>query len=96
MSTPRYIYREEPIAEEQARVARLRQISNELEEIERRKEQIKECENYIAKLRKEPLDTTIKVCVTLRPGDEGYDAAPVRFEQRDWKGEFTWKNLPTT
>lgn len=79
MSINRYIYREEPITEEMARVTRLRQISNTLEEIESFKAQIQKCEDHIAKLRKEPLDTCMKVQITLRPGDEGYDDAPVSF-----------------
>jgi hypothetical protein len=90
MNPNRYIYRLEPITEEMARVARLRQISNELEEIESLKAQIQECEDTIAKLRKEPLDTAITVCVTLKPGDEGYDEAPVRFDPAQYQGDAKW------
>jgi hypothetical protein len=96
MNTTRYIFREEPITEEMARVARQKQIAYELEEIEGYKEQIREREKYIAALRKKPLDTTIKVQVTLRPGDEGYDKAPVRFIELDDENPWRKKLIPTT
>ena len=95
MNTNRYIYHDEPITEEMARVARQKQIDIELAEIEGRKEQIKECEEYIATLRKKPLDTTIRVQTTLRPGDDGYDSAPVRFDPAAYQGDVTWANIPT-
>ena len=75
-----------------ARVARQRQINNELAEIEGRKEQIKECENYIAALRAKPLDTTIRVQTTLRPGDDGYDEALPPFDAQNYQGDFKWIN----
>lgn len=90
MNNNRYRYHDEPITEEMARVARQRQIDIELAEIEGRKAQIKECEEYIATLRKKPLDTTVRIQTTLRPGDEGYDDAPSRFDEQNYVGEFKW------
>jgi len=96
MNTNRYRYHDEPITEEMARVARQTQIDNELAEIKHRKEQIKECEDYIVTLRAKPLDTTIRVQITLRPGDEGYDEAPVAFDPANYRGDTQWVNIPTT
>jgi hypothetical protein len=80
MNTPRYIYREEPITPEMAQVARNAQIRHAEERVESLLREIQEEQAGIRELRASPLPTTIKVCVTLRPGDDGYDEAPVRFE----------------
>jgi protein-tyrosine-phosphatase len=96
MNTNRYRYHDEPITPEMARVARKAQIENELEEIQLRKAQIKECEDYIVTLRAKPLDTTIRVQITLRPGDDGYDEAPSVFDPTEYQGDFQWVNTPTT
>ena len=92
MSANRYLHEYQPITEAEARAARKEQIATQLYEIEHRKEQIKECEDYIAHLKAKPLDTTINVQITLRPGDEGYDAAPIRFDPVRYQGDLKWGN----
>jgi len=51
---------------------------------------------YIRELRASPLPTTIKVRVALRPGDEGYDEAPVGFIELDDENPWRKKITPTT
>jgi hypothetical protein len=96
MSTTRYIYREEPITPEMAQVARNAQIRHAEERVESLLRAIQEEQAEIRELRASPLPTTIKVQVTLRPGDDGYDEAPVRFIELDNENPWRKKITPTT
>ncbi len=94
MNTTRYIFREEPITPGMAQVARNAQIKQSYDRIENLHNLILEEQGYIRELRASPLPTTVKVRVTLRPGDDGYDEAPVGFDRKwQYMGE-PW--TPTT
>ena len=58
--------------------------------------QILEEREYIRELRASPLPTTIKVQVTLRPGDDGYDEAPVNFTVKTELTSSPWIGLIKT
>jgi len=96
MNTTRYIFREEPITPEMAQVARAEQIKQAERRVNDLHRQILEEREYIRELRASPLPTTIKVQVTLRPGDDGYDEAPVRFIELDDENPWRKKITPTT
>jgi hypothetical protein len=96
MNTTRYIFREEPITPEMAQVARNAQIKQAERHVNDLHRQILEEREYIRELRASPLPTTIKVQVTLRPGDDGYDEAPVGFIELDDENPWRKKITPTT
>jgi hypothetical protein len=96
MNTTRYIFREEPITPEMAQVARNAQIKQAKERIDDLQRQIGEERVHITRLIASPLPTTIKVQVTLRPGDDGYDEAPVRFIEMDDENPWRKKLTPKT
>lgn len=87
---PRYKYEDRPITEHEAKVIREHKIESTLEEIKHRKDQITECEEYISKLRHMPLDTHIRIQITLNKGDDGYEDAPPNFDEREYLGDVKW------
>lgn len=90
----RYVHVEEPLSPERAQRIRDAQISSAECEIEYLTQKLKEEQDYRAKLLRRPLDTHITVQKSLRPGDPGYDEAPVHFDATHWQGDFQWMNLP--
>jgi hypothetical protein len=97
MNTTRYIFREEPITPEMAQVARTEQIKQAETRMNSLLIEAHEEHKHLKELNNSPLPTTIKVQVTLRPGDDGYDEAPVNFavwldDENPWRKKLT----PTT
>lgn len=91
----RYIYRDVPITAIESRRIRNEEIENELREIEHRKQQIRDCEDYLARLKVKPLDRVRTEQITLNPGDPGYDEAPPQFVPADFQGDIRWINSIT-
>jgi hypothetical protein len=83
MNTNRYIWEERPLPEEEARELRDIKIRHAEERVIDLLQQVQEERLLIRELRTSPLPTTVKVQVTLRPGDDGYDEAPGRFDN-EW------------
>lgn len=89
----RYVYKEESISEERAKELR----ENEIEAIECKIEcildELREEKNWLAKRKTAPLDKFIRVQYELRPGDDGYEEAPIGFNPLRYQGNVTWHNL---
>ena len=89
---PRYKYEDRPITEHESKVLRKRKIEKVLKKIKHRKNQITKCEEYISKLRHMPLDTHIRIQITLNEGDDGYEDAQPNFNEHDYQGDLKWIN----
>jgi hypothetical protein len=94
MNTTRYLWEERPLPEEEARELRAIKIRHAEERVVSLLREIQDERLAIRELRASPLPTTIKVQVTLRPGDDGYDEAPVPFPE-GYAGGFKWISTPT-
>jgi hypothetical protein len=92
MNQTRYIYRTVPLSEERAKEIRTEEIESELSEIEYRKQQIRECEEHILRLKGTPLATTREEQISLNPGDPGYNEAPPIFSPTQYQGDIKWIN----
>ena len=91
----RYRYYDKPISEQEGRNIRGHQLERERSEIKHRKAQIAECQTRIRELQQEPYPTSVRVQVTLHPGDEGYDEAPPVFDPTEYQGDVMWTNQNT-
>lgn len=95
MTYPRYVYKDIPLTEEEARRKHLDAIDSARENLASLRQALEEAQaDYYAALEK-PLPTTRRVQVTLLPGDAGYDEAPASFDPINYQGDAAWMNTRT-
>lgn len=84
----RYIYKQEPITLKEAKSERRRQIAYV-------KKLIHEMRQELALIKGNPLPTTKTTQITLNPGDEGYDNAPIGFHASEWQEDYLEEHRET-
>jgi hypothetical protein len=85
MDKTRYIYKTVPITVEEAELDRLKKM----EFIEG---EIDSLQQDLIDLKITKLPTTKQVQISLEPGDEGYNEAPVGFSPHCYQGDTKWIN----
>jgi hypothetical protein len=77
----RYIYKQEPITIKEAKSERRRHINYV-------KKLIYEMKQELALIKSNPLPTTKTTEITLNPGDDGYENAPIGFHKSEWQEDY--------
>lgn len=93
MTYPRYVYKDIPLTEEEARRKHLDAIDLSREKLITLRQALVEAQaEYYAALER-PLPTTRRVQVTLFPDDAGYDEAPASFDPNNYQGDAAWRGV---
>lgn len=96
MERPRYIYRERKLSADEALLLRMSQITSAMEHQAACRRALEEAKNELHRLHHALPPTSVTEQITLLPGDEGYDEAPVNVDPYQYQGDFAWVNPPKT
>ena len=86
----RYTYREEPLTEREAIAEQLREICSLRERARELRKEADELEGRADELLLAPAPTTRTIQISLEPGDDGYEEAPVNMTPALYQGDFKW------
>lgn len=80
------------LSEKEKRELHARSIAAAKDKISALRADVEEAQQELTALLESPLPTHQRIQITLKPGDEGYDQAPIGFNPAEYQGDSSWMN----